>query len=77
MRALVRINTSKMAMARDEEMKLTGWYQPDQKPVRVGWYEREYRQGPVLDYWNGKHFCYLKGGSACWTQDRKWRGITK
>ena len=38
-------------------MKLTGWYQGDQKPVRKGYYEREYQpNNNYFSYWNGKAF---------------------
>ncbi len=82
MRALVRINTSKMAMARDEEMKLTGWHRPDQKPVRVGWYERDYTVGdfirrPILDYWDGQVFRYDDDLPPAPDQYMEWRGIAK
>jgi hypothetical protein len=30
-------------------VKRTGWYRPDQVPVRRGWYERDHRQAPYQD----------------------------
>ncbi len=36
--------------------KLTKWFGPDEKPVRIGVYERDY-QHPTYQYWNGKYWC--------------------
>lgn len=58
-------------------MKLTEWYRPDQKPVRVGWYERLMYKSRFMDYWNGEEFLYGKRGWACILQELPWRGIAK
>lgn len=37
--------------------KVTPWYEPDQKPVRVGYYQRKYilpTSVAVPDYWDGQ-----------------------
>ena len=39
-------------------MKLTGWYQGDQKPERKGIYERNYEsESKWYCYWTGEAFC--------------------
>ena len=69
-----------------EQPKVTGWYRGDQKPVRVGVYERMYPNGLICCcWWNGKHFSFgyanpdlalaahrLRSGY----QSLPWRGIT-
>ena len=35
------------------EPKLTPWFPPDVKPVRRGWYLRDYLSGPAYSHWNG------------------------
>ena len=39
-------------------MKLTGWYTGDQKPERVGVYERydKWWRGQCYSFWNGEHW---------------------
>ena len=37
-------------------MKTTAWYSGDQKPVRVGVYERKYSFGIYCCWWNGEAF---------------------
>ena len=38
-------------------MKLTEWYQGDQKPVRVGYFERQVSNYFTwIDWWNGKEW---------------------
>jgi hypothetical protein len=51
-------------------MKLTDWYSGDQKPVRIGAYERDFGV-PFTEYswWNGKEFGVgYFGLSACLSQ---------
>ena len=66
--------------------KTTGWYSGDQKPVRVGVYQREYAPADPLWYcwWNGQAW-----GMGCPTpeqaeqckhhislaQSKPWRGV--
>lgn len=74
-------------------MKLTGWYSGDQKPARVGVYERDYK--PVLGmhdvnyaYWNGETWgmgaydretakWYHRAYSQRGSAGLPWRGIAK
>lgn len=57
-------------------MKLTGWYRPDQKPVRVGWYQVRFEDFDALFFWNGCQWEILIGHEAL-RQDWEWRGIAK
>jgi hypothetical protein len=68
-------------------MKLTGWYRGNQKPVRVGVYERDY--GSVVSsycFWDGRKFSMgfytlKKAEDFCgWEsneQNLPWRGVAK
>ena len=71
-----------------KKLKLTGWYEGHQKPVRVGVYERWYVGFAVFCYWNGTHWgCLASTVDSCQEnkmifgispdQDRPWRGISK
>lgn len=68
-------------------MKLTAWYKSNQKPVRVGIYERIFNDGErTYSYWSGKSW-----GVSCFTPEGayknkkvktsypnlQWRGIAK
>ena len=55
--------------------RLTDWFDPDVKPVRVGDYERDEHFELVIRYWDGAQWRYQKDGSACQYQQRPWRGI--
>jgi hypothetical protein len=71
-------------------MKLTGWYSGDQKPVRVGIYQRAYDCGTLIlyCYWDGVNFgggvltsghaslSYQYHGSSL-SQSLPWRGVAK
>jgi hypothetical protein len=69
-------------------MKLTEWYNGDQKPVRVGVYERDYSDCSYFCWWNGRDFgkpakspetCKIFGmmwGTAI-DQNLPWRGVQK
>jgi hypothetical protein len=64
-------------------MKRTKWYNGYQKPVRVGYYERDYwlNLGEELTvtqcYWNGTTWG-LEGTDLVYThQHLPWRGLTK
>ena len=64
--------------------KYTDWYPADVRPVRVGWYQRDY--GIQLcdsapDYWDGQYW-YLGDGAnrkeyepSEILQTRPWRGL--
>ena len=62
----------------------TNWYSGDQKPVRIGVYEREYWHGFLFCYWNGEYWERsfetahegLKREASIY-QDLPWRGVTK
>ena len=45
-------------------MKLTDWFPPEVKPVRVGVYQRDYQDDfpeiPSYSYWNGEAFCFCE-----------------
>ena len=61
-------------------MKLTGWYDGDQKPVRKGVYEVYTEYGNLFRSWNGKEWGLNDaryGWCWCYQQDFKWRGLTK
>lgn len=71
-------------------MKLTEWYSGDQKPVRVGVYERNFEDGLTIaeySYWDGKNWKVsglsvpdanmYKIGAISAKQRLKWRGIAK
>jgi hypothetical protein len=72
-------------------VKVTGWYQPQQKPVRRGVYERWYNFNDhkllmLYSFWNGIDFGYgcgtpkaakQKRGMKSPEQNLRWRGIAK
>jgi hypothetical protein len=70
-------------------MKLTPWFSGDQKPVRVGVYERKHVwEVPVYAYWNGewwgtgafrKHRAVHKDyiGRPSMHQNLPWRGVMR
>lgn len=68
-------------------MKLTEWYPPDIKPVRIGVYETtSYDNTPSYQHWGGEFwgFCSthvksaaMHGASRSGLQDVSWRGIAK
>ncbi|WP_395005814.1 hypothetical protein [Undibacterium sp.] len=69
-------------------MKLTGWYRGEQKPVRVGFYQREDHYGIIYAYWNGRHWrvgfpiyenAFFWADLPCGSmyQDLPWRGVAK
>lgn len=71
-------------------MKLTGWYSGDQKPARVGVYERLYDKNHGIKlycFWDGAHFSigYLSPNAcanrlksqAAPDQYFPWRGVAK
>jgi hypothetical protein len=77
---------------RSKKMKETGWYSGDQKPVRVGAYQRKYfaKGGwfSWFSWWDGKRFshsmillsdCQNNGMKYGYSdrQDLPWRGVTK
>jgi hypothetical protein len=66
-------------------MKLTEWYKGDQKPARVGVYERDYGACFVYSRWDGNRwFVYadcielaLQQRLISDSQSLPWRGIAK
>ena len=62
-------------------MKLTGWYQGDQKPVRAGWYERGNPYNPLVfyrHYWDSFWWKPTKYSSKIMQyQNLPWRGVAK
>ena len=68
-------------------MKETPWFTGDQKPARVGSYERQYKSGIVFySWWDGMRFglgmsspAQSFGGSVMPSTDQNlpWRGIFK
>jgi hypothetical protein len=64
--------------------KLTKWFPAGVKPVRQGWYERDYRPEPAYSYWNG-HFWSsgvlnlmdhrLTRYTVSPFQNKRWRGL--
>ena len=67
--------------------KLTPWFPPTIKPVRVGVYltglepyKRSELNYAIKSYWCGAHWIFLthiKTGLPHRIQDRFWRGLTK
>jgi hypothetical protein len=65
--------------------KLTKWFPPEVKPVRHGWYERDYhRPVPAYSYWNGRFWSsgvpYLMDNQMTRNivspfQSKHWRGL--
>ena len=64
-------------------MKLTAWYSGDQKPVRKGFYERDFsstgsRWHVRLSRWNGESFIGVSNiGVKSFYQNLPWRGLTE
>ncbi len=69
-------------------MKLTPWFDGDQKPVRVGTYQRNFCSAILWSYWDGKYWSiasrYMKTTEAysqnkyySEAQDLPWRGVMK
>lgn len=70
--------------------RLTEWYPPHIKPVRVGVYNASYVKDPgVFRYWNGKYWSsawsrnnsqedieFLKNFAAMDQDDIHWRGLS-
>jgi len=69
-------------------MKKTKWYPAKIKPVRIGVYERRYKNvplSPLFCLWNGRFWCpgsfdkefAAYYDSPSYTQNLPWRGIAK
>lgn len=62
-------------------MKLTDWYEKNQKPVRIGLYEREYDEYELnesdCDYWDGTRFRYNDAKGITCIILRRWRGLSE
>lgn len=65
--------------------KLTPWYPPEVKPVRVGVYESITSAPPWFRYWDGSHWHWgartveeaFKNREACTVVREAWRGLTR
>ena len=58
-------------------MKVTQWFQPEEKPVHVGWYESEGYTVYHYWWWNGECWTFPQDGFICSHQDRTWRGLAE
>jgi hypothetical protein len=67
-------------------MKKTPWFSGDQKPARVGVYEREYGDYGVFSFWDGGWWCsgettpdkaLSRAMSRSWYGAVKWRGLAR
>lgn len=69
-------------------MKLTGWYSGEQKPARVGVYQRKGQYSIMYCYWNGRNWrvgfpnkkdAFFWADSPCVSmhEDLPWRGVAK
>ena len=56
--------------------KRTGWYPPEVKPVRVGWYERYWCGLKTLYWWDGVCWRYEPESERSHYQHLPWRGLT-
>lgn len=61
-------------------MKRTKWYAADVKPVRRGYYERDYLTNfltAIPDYWDGRawYLCNRDVRICKSREPRKWRGL--
>lgn len=69
-------------------MKLTPWFTGDQKPVRVGTYQRDFSPAVFWCYWNGEKWSiasncietpefYSQNKYYSEAQNLPWRGVMK
>lgn len=60
-------------------MKLTAWFSPKDKPVRVGWYEVRCPLNCGKHYWDGKFWHDSSPGQGVLTMlnPQPWRGVLK
>jgi hypothetical protein len=62
------------------EMKTSEWYEPHQKPERVGLFEAlVYDAGWTYEWlvcWDGRHWRSSVDGNTLIDQNLKWRGLT-
>lgn len=62
--------------------KVTDWFPAEVKPVRVGWYEREYASDwltRACDWWDGSRWIlcsYFGDHIGQGNDDRRWRGLS-
>lgn len=61
---------------------MTGWYPPDMKPARIGFYDvngtrpmKTSKPLPVRGYWDGNRWHYPMEGHVPHFQDFYWRGL--
>lgn len=57
--------------------KLTPWFPPSVKPVRVGKYSRKFPGRNYRDYWDGEEWLTHMGGIPLADQGRPWRGLAE
>lgn len=67
--------------------KLTKWFEPGTKPVRVGVYQTKFFSDDIgYSYWNGKEWCWQKDTLAEASKNRvtfgsfqkkPWRGLAE
>jgi hypothetical protein len=59
---------------------VTDWYEPHQKPVRVGWFEISFIdcgwQYEWLAWWDGRQWLSSEFGCSLIDQKQTWRGLT-
>ena len=70
-------------------MKLTRWYRGDQKPLRVGVYQRKEYYGEIIyAYWDGRYwrvgfpsnenaYFFADSCRVSMHRDWSWRGVAK
>ena len=58
-------------------MKLTGWYQGDQRPVRVGFYLRDTGGNQINSWFDGRYWLIVGGTHKSIYQNLPWLGVAK
>jgi hypothetical protein len=54
----------------------TDWHDGAVRPVRTGFYERQYTHVVVVDWWDGETWwCGAPGRAKSLVQDLAWRGL--
>ena len=59
---------------------VTPWFSCSVRPVRVGWYERQFTDGIYRQWWNGVAWLFGPGKHQHWRQVDSypcWRGMRK
>jgi len=72
---------SEVAIINGEWVAVTGWYEPHQKPERVGDYQISFFdcswQYEAWAFWNGDLWMDKPGGNSLIEQNITWRGLTE